>query len=131
MIPEAGKTILVVEDNSTVRTWLCQVLRGAGYAVVLKQNGQEALEYLRGNTAPDLIVLDMLMPVLDGWHLVGELRGIGRLTKVPVIIATGTILTPEWAAEHGCAGIVRKPMLPEALLVEIRRCLERQDAAST
>ncbi|HWG45696.1 MAG TPA: response regulator [Gemmataceae bacterium] len=110
--------ILVVEDNDTCREGLAVLLRGEGYEVIPLRHGQEALDYLEGAPTPDLILLDMLMPVLDGWNFLKRLR-----LPVPVIIATGTILTPECAASHGCVGFLRKPIGAEALFTEVRRCL--------
>jgi CheY-like chemotaxis protein len=118
---QAGKTILVVEDNDVAREGLAVVLRREGYAVALAADGRQALDYLDANPAPDLILLDMLMPVLDGWAFLGLLRG--RADRVPVVVTTGTVLSREWAADHGCAGFVKKPIEAGALLEEVRRCL--------
>jgi CheY-like chemotaxis protein len=110
--------ILLVEDNDLCRRELNDILGREGYEVVPLCHGQEALDYLENNSAPDLILLDMLMPVLDGWHFLKRLQ-----MPVPVIIVTGTVLTREWAGSHGCAGFLRKPIGEEDLLAEVRRCL--------
>ncbi len=110
--------ILLVEDNDICRKELTDTLSKEGYEVVPLRHGQEALDYLDKNPAPDLILLDMLMPVLDGWHFLERLK-----MPVPVIITTGTVLTREWAASHGCAGFLRKPIETDDLLAEIRCCL--------
>jgi CheY-like chemotaxis protein len=118
------RLILVVEDNEVTREGLVAVLQREGFAVAPVANAQEALDYLRDRPAPDLIVLDMLMPVLDGW---GFLKALGQLSPrpaVPILVLTSTILTREWADDHGCAGFVRKPIATEELLAEVRRCLE-------
>jgi CheY-like chemotaxis protein len=111
--------ILVVEDNDICREGLATVLRREGYAVVPLPNGRDALDYLEAGPPPDLILLDMLMPVVDGWHFLGRLPQ----THPPVIVVTATILTREWAQTHGCAGFLRKPIEPEELLAEVRGCL--------
>jgi CheY-like chemotaxis protein len=121
---QADKTLLVVEDNEVAREGLANVLSRHGYAVALAANGKEALDYLAGNPVPDLILLDMLMPVLDGWRFLEQLKQSGRLGTAPVVVTTGTVLTREWAGDHGCAGFVKKPIEVEPLLEEIRRCLE-------
>jgi CheY-like chemotaxis protein len=110
--------ILLVEDNDTCRTQLNDILGREGYEVVQLHHGQEALDYLETNSAPALILLDMLMPVLDGWHFLKRFQ-----MPVPVIIITGTVLTREWASSHGCAGFLRKPIEEDDLLAEVRRCL--------
>jgi CheY-like chemotaxis protein len=118
----AHRTILVVEDNDVSREGLAVVLRRAGYRVVPAANGEEALRLLRDGPPPDLILLDMLMPVLDGWHFLNRLREGGP--HPPVIVGTGTgVLSREWASDHGCAGFLRKPIKTEELLDEVRRCL--------
>jgi CheY-like chemotaxis protein len=64
----------------------------------------------------------MLMPVLDGWHLLGRLRQGGP--HPPVVVTTGTaVVGREWALDHGCAGCLRKPVGAEELLDEVRRVL--------
>jgi CheY-like chemotaxis protein len=115
-------TLLVVEDDDESRLALAAVLRLQGYCVVPAANGEEGLRALRDGPAPDLILLDMLMPGLDGWGFLGQLQQIGA--QAPVIVTTGAeVLTPEWAAAHGCAGLLRKPVELEELLGEVRRCL--------
>jgi CheY-like chemotaxis protein len=116
------RILLVVDDDDDSRLALATFLRRQGYGVVPAANGEEALCALRARPAPDLILLDMLMPVLDGWGFLGQLRQAGG--QVPVLVTTGAeALTPEWAAAHGCAGLLRKPVGPEELLDEVRRCL--------
>jgi two-component system chemotaxis response regulator CheY len=113
-------TILVVEDNDICREGLAIVLRHEGYEVIAVRDGQEALNVLRAGPAPELILLDMLMPVLDGWSFLQEMA---QYPPIPIIITTGTILTPEWAACHGCFGFLRKPIETDDLLAEVKRCL--------
>jgi len=120
---QTGKTILVVEDNDAAREGVTAVLEGAGYQVVPATDGQEALNLLRSGPAPGLILLDMLLPVLDGWLFLERLQREGPQPRPPIVITTGTILTREWAKDKGCAGFIRKPVQPEALLDEVRRCL--------
>ncbi len=115
------KRLLVVEDNDVAREGLATVLRSAGYEVVTACNGQQALALLAAGPLPDLVLLDMLLPVLDGWQFLKQMKEQGR--QVPVIVTTGTILTPEWARDYGCRGFLRKPIETDALLAEVRRCL--------
>ena len=117
------QTLLVVEDNDVAREGLVVILRQQGYRVLPAANGEEALEHLRAGPRPDLILLDMLMPVLDGWHFLGRLQREGPRPPVPVLITTGTILTREWAEAHACQGFLRKPVETGPLLQEVRRCL--------
>jgi CheY-like chemotaxis protein len=66
----------------------------------------------------------MLLPVLDGWHLLKLVKEEERLQRVPVLVASAaSTVTLDWAVAHGCAGVLRKPIDEESLLSEIRRCL--------
>ena len=116
------KKLLVAEDNAIVREGLAVILRREGYDVALAANGQEALDYLRDNPAPDLVLLDMLMPVVDGWQLLTRLHEMRPPPRVLVVSGTDAV-GREWALAHGCAGSLRKPIEAEALLAEIGRCL--------
>src|SRR5262249_2568686 len=71
-----------------------------------------------GAGAPDQMLLDMLLPVVDGWRILQR-----RDTAVTVIVVTGPILSAEWAAEHGAAGFLKKPVEEAELLAEVRRVL--------
>jgi two-component system NtrC family response regulator len=117
---DSASTILVVEDNDLCREALSSVLRREGYRVISFRNGLEALAYLEVSPAPDLILLDMLMPGLDGWHFLQE---VAPKPFSPILVMTSTILSTEWADSHGCAGFLRKPIEVEDLLAEVKRCL--------
>jgi CheY-like chemotaxis protein len=116
------KTMMVVEDNAIAREGLAFILRRHGYNVIAFENGLEALEHVATGTKPDVILLDMLMPVLDGWHFLNRLKGLPA-GSAPVVVTTGTILTREWAVQNGCAGFLRKPIEEDDLLDEIDRLL--------
>ena len=116
------KTVLIVEDNAIAREGMAVVLFRHGYHALTAGHGREALELLASGPTPDLILLDRLMPVLDGWKLLDRLKA-GRYSAIPVVITTGTILTPEWAAGHGAAGFLKKPVEENDLLAEVKRCL--------
>jgi len=117
------QTLLVVENNEVARAGLAAVLESEGYRVVQAANGEEALARLRADPRPDLILLDMLMPVMDGWHFLDWLRREGPQPAIAVVITTAIALTREWAEDHGCQGFVQKPFAVETLLAEVRRCL--------
>jgi CheY-like chemotaxis protein len=124
-LPQSRNLILVVEDNSIDREWFNLVLRRAGHDVAVAGHGEHAVDYLLAGPVPDLILLDMLLPVLDGWHLLELIRGEQRLQGVPVLIASAaTSITSEWAAAHGCVGILRKPIDEDSLLSAVLGCLK-------
>ena len=117
------QTVMVVEDHGATRDGVAAILRDNGYGVVALENGRQALDRLSTGPPPDLILLDMLLPVLDGWRLL-ELLKESPHGNVPVIITTGTILTREWAASKGCAGFLKKPIDPAEMVAEVRRVLD-------
>jgi CheY-like chemotaxis protein len=118
---EATK-LLIVEDDAIAREGIGAVLRRADYETILVANGQEALACLESGTRPDLVILDMLMPVLDGWQFLANLRGL-PLPAVPIIVISSIGLSDEWARDHGCCSFVKKPIDPETLVEKVNRCL--------
>jgi len=118
-----GKSLVIIEDDDVAREALTILLGQHGYRTTAFPDGRQGMEYLRAGARPDAILLDMLMPVLDGWRFLEELQKWSEPLSVPVIVTTGTILTREWARQKGCAGFVRKPIDPELLLAELQRCV--------
>jgi CheY-like chemotaxis protein len=121
------KTVLVVEDHDACRAGLEFLLEQEGYAVAAAAHGQQALDQLRTYPATDLVLLDMLMPVADGWHFLAVRNRSPALASIPVVIMTTSVVSRQWALDHGCAGFVKKPVDVATLLAEVRRCL-RPDA---
>jgi CheY-like chemotaxis protein len=117
---------LVVEDNRLVREGIAELLRRRGFDVTMAENGEKALLNLRKEPPPAVIILDMLMPVLDGWHFLAEMRNL-KLNPSPwIIVTTGSpAIDRTWAADHGCGGFLRKPVEEKRLAEEIKRCLDR------
>jgi CheY-like chemotaxis protein len=111
-----------VEDNPIDRAWMVQTLRQSGRTVVQASDGKQALAYLKTWPAPALVVLDMVLPGVDGWEVLNRLQMHETTRTIPIIICTGTMLAPTWAADHGCAGVLRKPIDEETLLREVTRC---------
>jgi CheY-like chemotaxis protein len=125
-VPQSGKTIMVVEDNAIAREGLAVILRRHGYNVIAFENGLDALSHVAKGSKQDLILLDMVMPLLDGWHFLNRLKSL-PVGSTPVVVTTGTILTREWASQNGCAGFLRKPIEEDELLDEINRHLNPPD----
>lgn len=118
--------ILVVDDYADNREMYSAYLRFQGLDVVEAANGTEALEHAF-QRKPDLVVMDLSLPGVDGWQATRMLKADERTKDVLVIAVTGHALAgaPERAAEAGCDGFLTKPCLPEDLLREIQRMLER------
>lgn len=104
--PKSAPRVLVVEDEPSIRDAVAEVLAMEGYAVRTAANGAEALEAIQGEL-PRLIVLDMRMPVMDGWAFAQELseRGLG----IPILVLTAAHNARNWAQEVGAAGYLPKP----------------------
>ena len=116
--------ILVVDDYADNREMYSAYLKYQGLDVVEAANGAEALERAFARP-PDLVVMDLSLPGVDGWQATRALKADGRTKNIPVIAVTGHALAgaPEQAAEAGCDGFLTKPCLPEDLLREIERML--------
>jgi CheY-like chemotaxis protein len=122
MANPTGKTILVVEDDDITRAGFGVVLREHGYLVAEAANGKEALDYLRTHPAPNLILLAMFMPVMDGWRFLKHRDAAWAAIPV-VIVTTLGVASDDWAASLGACGCLRKPVSVEALLEQVGRCL--------
>jgi len=82
-----GESVLVVDDDESVRLLLAEILRGAGYHVICASGGDEAIRMLRG-PAPRLMILDLLMPGTSGWDVIDFLEERPRLVTIPVVVLT-------------------------------------------
>jgi CheY-like chemotaxis protein len=102
--------ILIVEDNDDIRTTLASLLKAAGYGVVCKTNGREALDYLRTADPPTAILLDLNMPVMNGWEFRQEQRQDPALAAIPVLLLSGEPHLSRTAASIGAAGHIAKPV---------------------
>jgi CheY-like chemotaxis protein len=85
------RTVLVVDDELPVREVLGRFLRQAGYQVNSASDGKEALEFIERGDLPDLIVLDLMMPVMSGFEVLNVLRANPSWAKIPVIVLTATM----------------------------------------
>jgi CheY-like chemotaxis protein len=121
--PRMSPLILVVENEATAREGLDHWLQQEGYRVAVAADGQEALDRLRGSLQPDLILVDLAVPGLDGWQFLKVVQQNPVLAGTPVVILTAAPLNSEWAQAHGCAGLARKPIEFDGLRAEVRRCL--------
>ena len=123
-----GHTILIADDHEDNRELLHLMLRGAGYSVREARNGRECLELARAET-PDLIVMDLSMPVLDGWGLFEELKLDQRTRGVPCIVVTAHAdLDRNRALERGFIAYVSKPFATEDLLNTVAAALTHDTA---
>lgn len=81
-----SKTILVVEDDTDIRDSLREILEEEGYDVIHATNGQEAIEHLKKDLHPGLILLDLMMPGMDGWDFLESRRKLDPMSRIPVVV---------------------------------------------
>jgi len=109
--------ILIVEDNPKDRDMLSRRLTKRGYEIVLAEDGQEGIDVTMSEM-PDLILLDMSLPVIDGWGVAKRLKGVDATRDIPIIALTAHALAGdrEKSLEAGCDEYATKPVrLPELL----------------
>lgn len=116
--------ILYVEDNIANRLLVRRVLEASGYAVVEAESAQSAFESITTNT-PDLILMDINMPDMDGYTLTRELKQMPAVKNVPIIALTANVMKGdrERTIEAGCDGYIQKPIDVDTLPEQIARYL--------
>ncbi len=116
--------ILVVDDFLDNRQMYAEYLTFSGLRVEEAENGHEALEKAFA-MLPDLIVMDLSLPGIDGWEATRRLKADPRTKRIPVIALTGHALAghSKGAMDAGCDAFITKPCLPERLLEEVRKTL--------
>ena len=114
-------TVLVVEDSHAALSGIRDLLDDAGFSVRTANNGQEALDLLelQGGLVPRAIVLDLMMPKVNGWELLKHLQADPELRYVPVLVMTA--LDADDAQVVGADIVLRKPVQPSALLSAVKR----------
>lgn len=106
-------TVLVLEDDHDVRVAVRNTLEDEGYRVWSVTDGRRALELLeRGAEPPDLILLDLMLPVMDGWEFAARIRSVARWSRIPVAAMSAYDRGPP----PGVVAFLRKPVSPEALV---------------
>ena len=125
MTQHDGPLILVVDDYQDAREMYAEYLQFSGFRVAEARNGNEAVAQAF-SLRPDLILMDLSLPGMDGWEATRVLKADDRTKHIPVVALTGHALAgaSEGARKAGCDSFVTKPCLPDDLVVEVRRMLE-------
>jgi two-component system cell cycle response regulator DivK len=125
----AGKRILLVEDNSMNRRVAQFLLKSRGYTVYEARDGQEALEMAKLHL-PDLILMDLQLPGLDGFTTTGMIKADATTKKIPVVALTAYAMKgdAERAMEAGCDGYVTKPIDPDEFPEIVASYLEKHQS---
>jgi two-component system cell cycle response regulator DivK len=124
--------VLLVDDYPDAREMYSEYLQFSGFDVVEAANGIEALQSALERT-PDIILMDLSLPVMDGWEATRRLKADDRTASIPVVALTGHALAgiSEGAKRAGCDAFVTKPCLPEDLVKEIRKVLDETSSSTT
>ena len=118
--------VLYIEDDDAFRTSSCDRLRDEGFRVAEAEDGADALEYLHDGNRPALVVLDLLMPGMDGFEFMARLKSDPDLLGIPVVIVSGVVQSGMLAGPHGVVPHLSKPFEIESLLDYVRRFSNRQ-----
>lgn len=120
----ANKTVLLVEDNEDNLIVYRTILDHVGYRVIEARDGEEGVARAKSDK-PDLILMDVSLPKMDGWEATRRLKADVRTRDIPIVALTGHALAghAEGARQAGCDAFVTKPCLPDALVAEIQRML--------
>lgn len=125
---ETTRTILVADDQEGQRVLIDMLLSLEGYRLVAVEDGREALTWLKENT-PDLVVLDVNMPYVDGIDVCRRMKGVTRLSEVPVVVLTAMRDegTEQAVRAAGADVMVRKPLEGKDFRKQVRRLLSRRE----
>jgi two-component system, cell cycle response regulator DivK len=117
--------ILVVDDFEDNRAMYAEYLTYSGYRVEQAGNGAEAVEIAQ-RIRPDIIVMDLSLPIMDGWEATRRLKADERTKHIPVIALTGHALAghSRGAKEAGCDAFLAKPCLPEKLVAKVEELMQ-------
>ena len=120
-VVKRSSTVLVVEDDPDIRDVLREMLEPEGYEVATAEHGEDALAWLRTHLAPCAILLDLMMPVMDGPTFLRALRAEGSLSDIPVVVLSAA--GPDLLASTADDVMARlpKPIQPDAVLTELSR----------
>jgi len=121
---DTAPLVLIVDDYQDAREMYAEYLEFSGFRVAEARNGAEAVEKAFA-LRPSVILMDLSLPVMDGWEATRRLKADARTRAIPVVALTGHALDghSREAQDAGCDAYVTKPCLPDALVLEVRRML--------
>lgn len=114
-------SVLIVDDDDSIREALATILEDEGYRVASAVNGMDALKYLRSNLSPCLILLDLMMPVMDGWLFRAAQMQDPALAPIPVVVISAFSNVPRLATDLAVAECLQKPIDLDTLLATVER----------
>jgi twitching motility two-component system response regulator PilH len=120
-------TVLVVEDSPTQREIIIDLLQGSGLTVMIATDGMEALQHMQAS-CPDLVVLDIVMPRMNGYEVCRKLKTDPKTQNVPVVMCSskGEEFDRYWGMKQGADAYIVKPFQPKELLATVKQLLRGQ-----
>jgi twitching motility two-component system response regulator PilH len=117
-------TVLVVEDSIPQREMITDLLKGSGLEVTVASDGMEALERIQGKV-PDVVVLDIVMPRMNGYELCRKLKADPATQNVPVVMCSskGEEFDRYWGMKQGADAYIAKPFQPMELIGTVKQLL--------
>ena len=127
-----GRTLLITDDDLRNTFALSKLLKKHGMNIVIADNGQMALEKLKENKSIELIIMDIMMPVMDGYEAMREIRAQRSFREVPIIALTARAMPEEQekCMAAGANDYLNKPVDIERLLTLLRVLLFTQEVAA-
>jgi len=119
-----ASTVLIVDDDPNLQRRMTKFLKLEGFSSIPANNGREALDYLRGGGNASVILLDLRMPVMDGWAFRKEQQNDPGLAEIPVVVLTG--IDGEHMIELGAAAAFHKPVSFPEIVGVVRRLCEQE-----
>ncbi|HMB80111.1 MAG TPA: response regulator [Vicinamibacterales bacterium] len=131
MTPRERPCVLLVDDYSDAREMYTEYLQFSGFDVVEAGNGLEALQRAE-DASPDIILMDLSLPVMDGWEATRRLKANPRTASIPIVALTSHALAgiADTAKKAGCDALITKPCLPHDLVTKVRNILASPSGAS-
>lgn len=125
-------TVLVVEDNLSQRQMISQLLKEKGLNVTEARNGSEALRKIRSQ-CPDLVLLDIIMPLMNGYELCRLLKAHPKTQQVPIVLCSAKAENFDryWGMKQGADAYIAKPFHPQELLGTLSQLLRGRKAATS
>lgn len=124
------RLILVADDNPDLRLIFKTILESRGYAVVQAADGDEAVEVTKAHR-PDLIFMDIMMPRVDAWAAMEQIKADRETARIPVVAITSSEPSPGRVREAGFCAMLRKPLMPPEIVRAAEHCLEAHGKGTT
>jgi CheY-like chemotaxis protein len=124
---ESESSVLIVEDDAATRDALSIILEDEGFRVTTAANGREAIDLLQGSYRPNVILLDLMMPVMDGWQFRAAQKQLPAAESIPVVVLSADGNIRQKASAIGAANYLQKPVEIDDLLQALQGCIGEGD----